>query len=167
METKPPWKGDAEMSTKLAARIIPALLIAFGVSASDKNGLGDGVIHGTNLKVNGHTLNKAANRAENLHKVPLQRKVEKTDLDAVEFEEVPLDAALKALRKQIAESGGPKVNFFVKKATPQQRKEKISLDLERVPASTAIRYVCMAAGMTYKYDEFAVVLEPAPPGYKW
>jgi len=154
------------MTNKLILALVTLLASGLTCLANDKVKASGGILHGREITVNKHALSKFASGAVNIDRFPLQTKLERLKLRAIRFEDAPLDGVLKALKLKIRQAGGPKVNFFLK-ATPAQRKTQITLDLEHVPATDAIRYVCMASGMIAKYDEHVIQLQPAPPGYKY
>ncbi len=81
---------------------------------------------------------------------------------SVKFKEAELTAALEALRAQVTKlsEGKQSVNFVVQ-VPEEQAKTPITLNLANVPFTEVLKYVGTLAGVTFAYDKYAILVQPA------
>ena len=80
----------------------------------------------------------------------------------VEFKDTTLQVAVETLRQRISEKTGGKVEVnFVLKLPPDLANKKVSLHLDRVPATEVMRYLGSLAGVEFKVEQYAVMVVPA------
>ena len=80
----------------------------------------------------------------------------------VDFKDTTLQVAIEALRQRISEKSGGKVEVnFVLKLPPDLANKKITIHLDRVPASEVMRYIGLYAGVDFKIEQYAVMVVPA------
>lgn len=80
----------------------------------------------------------------------------------VEFQNTDLQTAIEILRQRIAEqSGGRMTVNFVLRLPPDLANKKITLHLDRVPATEAMRYLGSLAGVNFKVEPYAIMVTPA------
>ena len=80
----------------------------------------------------------------------------------VEFKDTSLQTAIEILRQRISEKSGGKVEVnFVLKLPPDLANKKITIHLDRVPASEVMRYIGLYAGVDFKLEPYAVLVVPA------
>ncbi|MBL9180123.1 MAG: hypothetical protein JNM65_18820 [Verrucomicrobiaceae bacterium] len=107
-----------------------------------------------------------------------QLAMEKTILPTVQFQGATIEEAVEYLRVSRVcldaddhTSATMTLNYVLKLRTNDKR-PKISLDLKDIPLSEALRYCAEIAGVTLRYDSFAVVITEentapaAPPAVK-
>ncbi len=80
----------------------------------------------------------------------------------VEFKDTTLQTAIKILRQRISEKTGGKVEVnFVLKLPPELANKRISIHLDRVPATEVMRYIGSLAGVDFNIQQYAVMVVPA------
>ena len=83
----------------------------------------------------------------------------------VDFKDTSLQTAIEMLRQRISEKSGGKVEVnFVLKLPPDLTNKKISMHLDRVPATEVMRYMGSLAGVDFKMEQYAVMVVPAGSG---
>ncbi len=88
----------------------------------------------------------------------------------VDFKDISLQTAIESLRQHISEKTAGKVEVnFVLKLPPDLANKKITMHLDRVPATEVMRYMGSLAGVDFKMEQYAVMVVPAgsgapPPG---
>ena len=81
---------------------------------------------------------------------------------SVDFKDTSLQTAIGTLRQRVSEKSGGKVEVnFVLKLPPELANKKISLQLDRVPATEVLRYMGSLAGVDFKLEPYAVMVIPA------
>ncbi len=97
-----------------------------------------------------------------------QRRIESILIPEVKFHAVSFTTALAYLREQtkIATTGQYEPNFVVR-SDQDLDSVKVNLELRNVPLSDALRYLCELAGVRYRLDRHAILIEnvggAAPP----
>ncbi len=84
----------------------------------------------------------------------------------VDFKDTSLQTAIEILRQRISEKSAGKVEVnFVLRLPPDLANKRISLHLDRVPATEVMRYMGSLAGVEFKVEQYAVMVVPAgaPP----
>ena len=93
----------------------------------------------------------------------LRERLAKIVIPKCSFQEAELQTVLTFIRKQTAEldAGGRGFNVFYQCDKAAQA-QKITLDLENVPVTALLRFVCLAAlaPVNFKIEEHAVVITP-------
>ena len=80
----------------------------------------------------------------------------------VDLNNTTLQTAIEILRQRIGESSGGKVApNFVLRLPPDLANKKVTLHLDRVPATEAMRYLGSAAGVDFKVEQYAITVTPA------
>ena len=79
----------------------------------------------------------------------------------IELKDTSLQTAIEILRQRISEKSGGKVEVnFVLKLPPDLANKRISIHLDRVPASEVMRYMGSLAGVEFKVEQYAVMVLP-------
>lgn len=87
----------------------------------------------------------------------------------VDFEEASIDQIVEWIRHYSArvDPEGVGINVLVRRGDEDRgpsQTARVTLALSNVPLSEMIRYVCMAAGMNYRFEETAVIIaDPSVP----
>ena len=80
----------------------------------------------------------------------------------IDFKDTSLQTAIEILRQRISEKSGGKVEVnFVLKLPPDLANKRISIHLDRVPATEVMRYIGSLAGVEFKIEQYAVMVVPA------
>ena len=80
----------------------------------------------------------------------------------VDFKDTSLQTAIEILRQRVSEQSGGRVDVnFVLKLPSDLANKKISLQLDRVPATEVMRYMGSLAGVDFKLEQYAVMVVPA------
>ena len=80
----------------------------------------------------------------------------------VDFQNTDLQTAIEILRQRIAEKSAGRVAVnFVLRLPPELAGKKVTLRLDRVPATEAMRYLGSVAGVDFKVEPYAVTVAPA------
>ncbi|NOY74883.1 MAG: hypothetical protein GXP32_03720 [Kiritimatiellaeota bacterium] len=92
----------------------------------------------------------------------LVAKLKSIKIKKIDFESTNPVAVFKYLRKRskILAVDGKGVNFVFKRMNTS--KTRVTIKMENIPLLVAIKYVCMAADLDYKIEEYAVVIQPKP-----
>lgn len=79
----------------------------------------------------------------------------------IELEDVTPSAVFKLLRMESknADPKGKGVNFIITGGVDKTG-QRVTLTMDDVPLAYLIRYVCMAAGLDYVAEKYAVVIKP-------
>ncbi|NOY81539.1 MAG: hypothetical protein GXP31_11125 [Kiritimatiellaeota bacterium] len=89
-------------------------------------------------------------------------KVRKLVVPRLKFEDATIQQVVQFLQQQSKrlDPDGEGVNFLLEldRRVTAAARPKIPLDLRSLPLSEAIRYVCMAAGLQYKIEDYAVII---------
>ena len=79
----------------------------------------------------------------------------------VDLNGTTLQTAIEILRQRIGESSGGKVTpNFVLRLPPDLTSKKVTLHLDRVPATEAMRYLGSLAGVDFKVEPYAITVTP-------
>ena len=79
----------------------------------------------------------------------------------IELKDTSLRTAIEILRQRISEKSGGKVEVnFVLKLPPDLENKRISMRLDRVPATEVMRYMGSLAGVDFKIEQYAVMVVP-------
>ena len=91
----------------------------------------------------------------------LRGRVEKTIIEKIEFRDATVGEVLEFLGRKISAVPGSagKVNI-VQQLSDAEKSAKVTLLLNNVPASEALRYVADLANLMVSYEKFAVVVKP-------
>ncbi|MEK0450666.1 MAG: hypothetical protein RL088_2934 [Verrucomicrobiota bacterium] len=91
----------------------------------------------------------------------LRTRMEKTVIDRIDFRDATVGEALEFLGKKVAAANpnADKVNI-VQQLTDEQKGARITLSLNNIAASEALRYVTELANLSVSYEKFAVVVKP-------
>lgn len=89
---------------------------------------------------------------------PCAQKLQKIIVDKVVFDETDVIDAFEFLRKYSKEKDpeGKGINIVLREL--KKGENKITLELSDIPASELIRYICIAAKLDYKVEQFAVII---------
>ena len=80
----------------------------------------------------------------------------------VDFKDTSLQTAIEILRQRISEKSGGKLEVnFVLKLPPDLANKKVTIHLDRVPATEVMRYMGLYAGVDFKMEQYAVLVVPA------
>ncbi len=80
----------------------------------------------------------------------------------IDFNDTTFQTAVEILRQRISEKSGGKVEVnFVFKLPPELANKRVTLHLDHVPASEAMRYMGSLAGVEFKIEQYAVLVVPA------
>ena len=93
--------------------------------------------------------------------IQLERQLASIKIKHIEFDdETPLNV-FKYIRKETKKltGNGKSVNFIFKNL--QKSDNRVTLSLDNVPLIYVIKSVCAVAGLTFKVDDYAVIIEPA------
>ena len=95
-------------------------------------------------------------------KVDRERQLSGVIIPKLNFKEATLGSALDFVKKTVAEQTGGKqtVSFVVQMPAEQVNTMTVTLSLQNIPASEAIRYLADLAHATVTYDAYAVVFKP-------
>ena len=90
----------------------------------------------------------------------LRKTMDATIIDKIEFRDATVSEALEFLGKKIATAGGgAKVNI-VQQLGDADKGTKVTISLNKVPASEALKYVATLANLEVSYEKFAIVVRP-------
>ena len=94
-------------------------------------------------------------------KSPLRAKLNRIVIPEMQFEEMPIDNIMQFLRRRSRDldRSGDGVNILVK-LPEAERQRTVTMDLSDLPVGDIIRYVCMAANVSYRIDPSVVVILP-------
>ncbi len=84
----------------------------------------------------------------------------------IELEEVPLDSVFHMLRLVIKKDDPEKRGINIVTMGLDKIDKSITLTLSDISALDAIRAICASAGLQYKFERYAVVIQPKPPKKK-
>lgn len=91
--------------------------------------------------------------------------MESTVIDKIEFRDATVSEALEFLVKKIAASSGGKVKVnIVQQLTETEKSARVTLVLNNVPASEALKYVSSLASLKVTYEKAAIVVSSANAG---
>ena len=80
----------------------------------------------------------------------------------LDLQNTDLQTAIEILRQRIAEKSAGRVAVnFVLRLPPELASKKVTLHLDRVPATEAMRYLGSVAGVDFKFEPYAVTVTPA------
>ncbi len=89
-------------------------------------------------------------------------KARRLVLPRLKFEDATVQQVVQFLRQQSKrlDPEGEGVNFMLEldQRVSAAARPKITLDFRNLPLSEAIRYVCMAGGLQYKIEDYAVII---------
>ena len=91
------------------------------------------------------------------------RKLKATIVKKIDFEKAkPLDV-FKYLRKisKTISPDGKSVNFVFKRM--DRCHALVTIKMENIPLFNLIKHICDVAGLDYKIEEYAIVVQPKPP----
>jgi hypothetical protein len=95
----------------------------------------------------------------------LRKAMESTVIDKIEFRDATVSEALEFLVKKIAASSGGKVKVnIVQQLTETEKSARVTLVLNNVPASEALKYVSSLASLKVTYEKAAIVVSSANAG---
>lgn len=88
------------------------------------------------------------------------RKLERTTIPRISYDDVRVRDALRDLRDRIRQLDlRPDIPFnMIVRAEEKVLDARITLELENLPAGEAIRYMCIAAGLHYRVESHAIVV---------
>jgi hypothetical protein len=88
----------------------------------------------------------------------LRKTMETVIIDKLEFRDATISEALEFVGKKVAAApGGAKVNI-VQQFSDAEKETKVTISLNKVPASEALKYVATLANLEVNYEKFAVVV---------
>jgi len=92
-----------------------------------------------------------------------KKRLESTILPSVDLQDVSFNTALEYLREQTKKAtNGKFVPNFVVRGDRDLNEVRVSLQLSAIPLSDTLRYLCDKAGMRYRPDKHAILIEPIP-----
>jgi len=102
-----------------------------------------------------------------VHDKAMMAKLNSIVIKHIDLDDVEPSAVFKLLRieSKKADPKGKGVNFMLTGGLDKSAK-RVSIVMDDVPLSEIIRYVCMAAGLEYVAERYAVVIKPKPPKKK-
>jgi hypothetical protein len=91
----------------------------------------------------------------------MEKQLSTVIIPKVEFRDASLREALEFLRKKVTEitDGKQAVNFVVQ--VPEENAAKVTVSLTNIPVTEVLRYMGGLAGVTFTYDQYAIVVRPA------
>ena len=92
----------------------------------------------------------------------LQRALQKVTLEQIELEELSVSEAIEALKAHVDNRNGeqPAPNFIIKDPGGKLSGKTVSLNLQNIPAETALNYILSLAGAQPKYTQYMVEIHP-------
>jgi hypothetical protein len=92
-----------------------------------------------------------------------EKKFAAVIMPKIEFKDATLREALEFMRKKVNEMPGdkPQVNFVMQLTEEQTNAARITLNLSSIPFTEALRYIGGLAGVTFSYDQYAILVKPA------
>lgn len=95
-----------------------------------------------------------------------KRLFSSTMLQVVDFNDIPLDEAIRVLGKLIEKQSDPKFqpNFVIQDPHKSLGKKKVNLQLKGVPASVVLDYLLSSVDAVAQYDAYATVIRPKNAG---
>ena len=99
-------------------------------------------------------------------KVDRERQLSGVIIPKINFKEATLGSALDFVKKTVVEQSGGRqsVSFVVQMPQEQVNTMTVTLSLQNIPASEAIRYLADLANATVTYEAYAVVFKPKATG---
>jgi hypothetical protein len=103
-----------------------------------------------------------AMKGVNTKGVPIERQIAGVIIPQIQFRDATLSSALDYLKKAIVRESGGKVavNFVVQLPTEQVTTQTVTLSLNQVPFSEAVKYLASVANLDVEYQKYAIVLKP-------
>lgn len=107
-------------------------------------------------------LIKSTKGAVNLKSLPIERQVASIIIPQIQFRDATLGSAVDYLRKSVDRQSGGKVavNFVVQLPQEQINTQTVTLALNQVPFTEAVRYLASVANLDVEYQKYAIVLKP-------
>ena len=88
-----------------------------------------------------------------------EKQLSQLIIPKIEFKEATFTSALDFMRRKASElSGGKQSVNFVVQLPPESQNIPVSLNLQNIPFTEALRYVAELAGAKVEYQKFAVVI---------
>jgi len=93
----------------------------------------------------------------------VEKKFAAVILPQVEWRDATLRETLEFLRKKVNEAPGnkPQVNFVLQVPEERLAAARITLSLSNLPFTEVLRYVGGMAGVSFTYDQYAILVKPA------
>ena len=94
--------------------------------------------------------------------VPIERQVASVMIPQIQFRDATLGSAVDYLKKAADKQTGGKVavNFVVKLPPEQITTQTVTLALNQVPFTEAVKYLASVANLDVEYQQYAIVLKP-------
>ena len=107
-------------------------------------------------------LRQIAAQEKNKPTSPQQEKaLSQLIIPKLEFREATFTAALDFMKRKATElSGGKQSVNFVVQLPPESQNTPVTLNLQNIPFTEALRYISELAGAKVEYQKFAVVIRP-------
>lgn len=107
-------------------------------------------------------LIKSSKGAVNPKALPIERQVASVIIPQIQFRDATLGSAVDYLKKAVDRESGGKVavNFVVQLPQEQINTQKVTLALNHVPFTEAVRYLASVASLDVEYQKYAIVLKP-------
>jgi hypothetical protein len=103
-----------------------------------------------------------AMKGVNTKGVPIERQIAGVIIPQIQFRDATLSSALDYLKKAVVRESGGKVavNFVVQLPAEQVNTQTVTLSLNQVPFSEAVKYLASVANLDVEYQKYAIVLKP-------
>lgn len=94
--------------------------------------------------------------------LPIERQVASIVIPQIQFRDATLGSAVDYLKKAVDKQSGGKVavNFVVKLPPEQITTQTVTLSLNQVPFTEAVKYLASVANLDVEYQQYAIVLKP-------
>ncbi len=100
-------------------------------------------------------------RAQQKAGTSLAANLKKIILPKVEFQQTTAREAITFIAQQVTKQTGGKQAVNVVWMVPEGAEKTVTLSLQNIPASEALKYIAEAANLQVEYDNFAVKIKPA------
>ena len=103
-----------------------------------------------------------AQKPVSLKLLPIERQVAGIVIPQIQFKDATLSSAVDYLKRAVVRESGGKVavNFVVQLPPEQTTTQTVTLSLNQVPFTEAVKYLASVANLDVEYQKFAIVLKP-------
>jgi hypothetical protein len=107
-------------------------------------------------------LLKANKGTVNPKTLPIERQVAGIIIPQIQFRDATLGSAVAYLKKAVEKESGGRVavNFVVQLPAEQISTQTVTLALNQVPFTEALKYLASVANLDVEYQKYAIVLKP-------
>jgi hypothetical protein len=94
--------------------------------------------------------------------VPIERQVASVMIPQIQFKDATLVSALDYMKRAVAKesNGRVAINFVVQLPEGQVNTQTVTLSLNQVPFSEALKYLGTVASLDFVYDKYAIIVRP-------